>query len=67
MTPLSKGSGADPPAFPSGAGLVSTLDDYLAFGQMILVGVLMTQRLALPQFSEIYLDFWTSVYQAIDD
>lgn len=32
-----------------------------------LVGVLMTQRLAFPQFSEIYLDFWTSVYQAIDD
>ena len=31
-----------------------------------LVGILMTQRLASPQSSRIDLDFWTSVYQAID-
>jgi len=31
------GQWSRPPAFPSGAGgLVSTLDDYLAFGQMML-------------------------------
>ncbi len=135
-----------PPAFPDAAGgLVSTIDDYLAFGQMMLnngklgserilsrpsvelmttdqltpeqkatagiflgenrgwgfgvsiitrrddvaavpgrfgwdggygtswysdpkeemVAILMTQR--LPPSSDIYLDFWTSAYQAIDD
>lgn len=32
-----------------------------------LVALLMTQRAAYPQFSPVYLDFWTSVYQAIDD
>jgi CubicO group peptidase (beta-lactamase class C family) len=32
-----------------------------------LVGILMTQRLAAPQYSSILPDFWTSVYQAIDD
>jgi CubicO group peptidase (beta-lactamase class C family) len=32
-----------------------------------LVGILMTQRAAFPQFSGVWLDFWTSVYQAIDD
>jgi CubicO group peptidase (beta-lactamase class C family) len=32
-----------------------------------LVGILMTQCLAAPQYSSLYLDFWTSVYQAIDD
>ncbi len=140
-----------PPAFPdAGAGLLSTADDYLAFGQMMLnkgthgserilsrlsveamttdqltpeqkvvsdfvpgfwdsrgwgfgvsmvtrrdgvaavpgrfgwdggygtswssdpkedmVGILMTQRLwTSPSPPDVYLDFWTSVYQAIDD
>ncbi len=32
-----------------------------------LVAILMTQRAAFPQTSPLYLDFWTSVYQAIDD
>ena len=32
-----------------------------------LVGILMTQRAAFPLFSGVYLDYWTSVYQAIDD
>ncbi len=32
-----------------------------------LIGILMTQRAGFPQFSGVYLDFWTSVYQAIDD
>ena len=32
-----------------------------------LVGILMTQRAGFPLFSPVYLDFWTSVYQAIDD
>ncbi|EYF08422.1 serine hydrolase domain-containing protein [Chondromyces apiculatus] len=32
-----------------------------------MVGILMTQRMVFPLISEIYLDFWTSVYQAIDD
>jgi hypothetical protein len=32
-----------------------------------MVAVLMTQRSGFPLLSEIYLDFWTSVYQAIDD
>lgn len=32
-----------------------------------MVGILMTQRMAFPLFSPPYQDFWTSVYQAIDD
>ena len=32
-----------------------------------LVGVLMTQRMGFPLFSNVYLDFWTSAYQSIDD
>jgi CubicO group peptidase (beta-lactamase class C family) len=32
-----------------------------------LVAVLLTQRSAFPLESGVYLDFWTSVYQAIDD
>ena len=32
-----------------------------------MVGILMTQRSGFPLFSKVYLDFWTSVYQAIDD
>jgi CubicO group peptidase (beta-lactamase class C family) len=32
-----------------------------------LVAILMTQRVAFPPSSPVYLDFWTSVYQAIDD
>ena len=32
-----------------------------------MVAILMTQRAEFPLFSNIYLDFWTSVYQAIDD
>jgi CubicO group peptidase (beta-lactamase class C family) len=32
-----------------------------------LVAILMTQRVAFPSTSAVYLDFWTSVYQAIDD
>ncbi len=32
-----------------------------------MVAILMTQRLAFPLSSGIYLDFWTSAYQTIDD
>jgi CubicO group peptidase (beta-lactamase class C family) len=32
-----------------------------------MVAILMIQRLAFPLTSGIYLDFWTSAYQAIDD
>ncbi len=32
-----------------------------------LVGILMTQRLVSAASSRLYSDFWTSVYQAIDD
>ncbi len=32
-----------------------------------MVAILMTQRLGFPQSSGIYLDFWTSAYQTIDD
>jgi CubicO group peptidase (beta-lactamase class C family) len=32
-----------------------------------LVGIVMTQRTAMPELSRVLLDFWTSVYQAIDD
>ena len=31
------------------------------------VAILMTQRAAFPRLSAVYLDFWTSTYQAIDD
>ncbi|MDP9035553.1 MAG: beta-lactamase family protein [Myxococcota bacterium] len=32
-----------------------------------VVAILMTQRLGFPLYSKVRLDFWTSVYQAIDD
>ena len=32
-----------------------------------MVAILMTQRLAFPGSSSVYLDFWTSAYAAIDD
>ncbi|SRR5579883_169843 len=32
-----------------------------------MVAILMTQRAQFPLLSGVYLDFWTSVYQAIDD
>lgn len=32
-----------------------------------MVAILMSQRAGFPQSSEIYLDFWTTAYQAIDD
>ena len=32
-----------------------------------LIGILMTQRLGFPSASDVYQDFWTSAYQAIDD
>jgi CubicO group peptidase (beta-lactamase class C family) len=32
-----------------------------------MVAILMTQRAQFPLFSGVYLDFWTSAYQAIDD
>ena len=32
-----------------------------------LVAILMTQRAGFPSLSPVYLDFWTSVYQAIED
>jgi CubicO group peptidase (beta-lactamase class C family) len=32
-----------------------------------LTAILLTQRGAFPQFSPVYLDFWTSVYQSIND
>ena len=32
-----------------------------------MVALLMTQRAGFPLFSPVYLDFWNSVYQAIDD
>jgi CubicO group peptidase (beta-lactamase class C family) len=32
-----------------------------------MVAILMTQRAEFPLFSSVYLDFWTSIYQAIDD
>ncbi len=32
-----------------------------------LVAILMTQRAVFPKFSGVWLDFWTSVYAAIDD
>jgi hypothetical protein len=31
------------------------------------VAILMTQRAGFPKYSQVYLDFWTSAYQAIDD
>ncbi|GAA4074941.1 serine hydrolase domain-containing protein [Actinomadura miaoliensis] len=32
-----------------------------------LIGVLLTQRLQFPAHNPVYLDFWTSVYQAVAD
>jgi len=32
-----------------------------------MVAILMTQRAQFPTSSGVYLDFWTSAYQAIDD
>ena len=32
-----------------------------------MVGILMTQCLGYPPLSPVYLDFWTTAYQAIDD
>jgi CubicO group peptidase (beta-lactamase class C family) len=32
-----------------------------------MVGILMTQRAGFPLLNPVYLDFWTSTYQAIDD
>ncbi|HEY3916941.1 MAG TPA: serine hydrolase domain-containing protein [Stellaceae bacterium] len=32
-----------------------------------MIAILMTQRAQYPTFSPVYLDFWTSAYQAIDD
>jgi CubicO group peptidase (beta-lactamase class C family) len=32
-----------------------------------MVAILMTQRAVFPLFSGVYLDFWTSAYQAVDD
>ncbi len=32
-----------------------------------MVALLMTQRAEFPLFSRVYLDFWNSTYQAIDD
>lgn len=32
-----------------------------------MLAILLTQRGAFPLFSPVYQDFWTSVYQAIDD
>jgi hypothetical protein len=32
-----------------------------------MVAILMTQRAEFSLFSSVYLDFWTSTYQAIDE
>ncbi|MFD1045348.1 serine hydrolase, partial [Kibdelosporangium lantanae] len=32
-----------------------------------LTGILLSQRMAFPLTSPLYLDFWTSLYQAISD
>jgi len=32
-----------------------------------MIAILMTQRVGFPLLSGVYLDFWTSAYQAIDD
>ncbi|WP_027932461.1 serine hydrolase domain-containing protein [Amycolatopsis thermoflava] len=32
-----------------------------------LVGILLTQKAGFPQYNNLYLDFWTSVYQSIAD
>jgi CubicO group peptidase (beta-lactamase class C family) len=32
-----------------------------------MVAILMTQRLGFPEFWDLYLDFWTSAYQTVDD
>lgn len=32
-----------------------------------LVGILLTQKAGFPRYNNLYLDFWTSVYQSIAD
>ena len=32
-----------------------------------MVAILLTQRMGFPETSPVHLDFWTSVYQAVDD
>jgi hypothetical protein len=32
-----------------------------------MIAILMAQRAQYPTFSPVYLDFWASVYQTIDD
>ena len=32
-----------------------------------LIAILMTQRIGFPLASPVYLDFWTSAYQALED
>ena len=32
-----------------------------------LCAILLTQRAVFPHTSSVYMDFWTSTYQAIDD
>lgn len=64
------GQWSRPPAFPSGAaGLVSTIDDYLAFGQMMLnKGKLGSERiLARPTVETMTTDHLTPEQKAISD
>jgi len=61
------GQWSSPPAFPSGAaGLVSTIDDYLAFGQMMLdKGKLGTERvLSRPSVEVMTTDHLTPEQKA---
>lgn len=39
----------------------------MVLGELARTAILMTQRLATPDAPRIDLDFWTAVYQAIDD
>jgi CubicO group peptidase (beta-lactamase class C family) len=62
------GQWSRPPAFPSGAGgLVSTVDDYLAFGQMMLNGgKLGTERiLSRPSVETMTTDQLTAEQKAV--
>jgi CubicO group peptidase (beta-lactamase class C family) len=62
------GQWSRPPAFPSGAGgLVSTIDDYLAFGQMMLnKGKLGNERiLSRPSVETMTTDQLTPVQKAV--
>ena len=62
------GQWSEPPAFPSGAGgLVSTVDDYLAFGQMLLDrGRHGEQRiLSRPTIETMTIDHLTSEQKAL--